>query len=245
MKKSLEYFLAWFVVLSSIGVFVLYGFVFHYLAKNNHVSYENKTTYNEIDAGEVESEIDTGEVESEIITGAKQLDNISTNTIKEQNLLEKRSLLSDKDQATLESLGKEKEEDSKYLKESIYTSLKDIERFKMKKVLELEEKAGEDPTTYYEKDNLIGMTKYILMSMLNEDIGALEDVTYMRSNLPKLLEKVKKFKPYKDNFGEFIICPLLDYRVYVSYTVNGKVKAEASIDFVKTGTNFYFSHLNF
>ncbi len=236
MKKSLEYFLAWFVVLSSIGVFVLYGFVFHYLAKNNHVSYENKTTYNEIDAGEVESEI---------ITGAKQLDNISTNTIKEQNLLEKRSLLSDKDQATLESLEKEKEEDSKYSKESIYTSLKDIERFKMKKVLELEEKAGEDPTTYYEKDNLIGMTKYILMSMLNEDIGALEDVTYMRSNLPKLLEKVKKFKPYKDNFGEFIICPLLDYRVYVSYTVNGKVKAEASIDFVKTGTNFYFSHLNF
>lgn len=236
MKKSLEYFLAWFVILGSIGVFVLYGFVFHYLATNNHVSYENKTTYNEID---------TGEVESEIITGAKQLDNISTNAIKEQNLLEKRSLLSDKDQATLESLGKEKEEDSKYSKESIYTSLKDIERFKMKKVLELEEKAGEDPTTYYEKDNLIGMTKYILMSMLNEDIGALEDVTYMRLNLPKLLEKVKKFKPYKDNFGEFIICPLLDYRVYVSYTVNGKVKAEASIDFVKTGTNFYFSHLNF
>ena len=236
MKKSLEYFLAWFVVLSSIGVFVLYGFVFHYLAKNNHVSYENKTTYNEID---------TGEVESEIITGAKQLDNISTNAIKEQNLLEKRSLLSDKDQATLESLGKEKEEDSKYSKESIYTSLKDIERFKMEKVLELEEKAGKDPTTYYEKDNLIGMTKYILMSMLNEDIGALEDVAYIRSNLPKLLEKVKEFKPYKDNFGEFIICPLLDYRVYVSYTVNGKVKAEASIDFVKTRTNFYFSHLNF
>ena len=236
MKKSLEYFLAWFVVLSSIGVFVLYGFVFHYLAKNNHVSYENKTTYNEIDAGEVESEI---------ITGAKQLDNISTNAIKEQNLLETRSLLSDKDQAILESSEKEKEEDSKYLKESIYTSLKDIERFKMEKVLELEEKAGKDPTTYYEKDNLIGMTKYILMSMLNEDIGALEDVTYIRSNLPELLEKVKKFKPYKDNFGEFIICPLLDYRVYVSYTVNGKVKAEASIDFVKAGTNFYFSHLNF
>lgn len=239
MKQFLKYFLIWLVILGSIGVFVLYGSLLYYLIKNNQVSYINEPTYNKTDNNDTELEKNIKkDIESEFEEEG-QVDITNNDSLKEQ------SLLSHKDFELLESLKIEKEEDLKYLKESIYDSLKDNERFKVQKILELEEKEGKDSDVYYELHNLIGVTKYMLNAMLNGDIERLEEIAYIKSNLPKLFEKVEEFKPYKDKFGEFVICPLLKNRVYLSYIVDGKVKVEASIDFVKTKTNFYFSHLNF